>query len=94
MSDEENRAGQQEEEQVKSEDPNAPINIKVCGGVFLWGGVGVRGRGWAGQVGLVEGVCGWMRVEEGDSFMLLWWWTVCGYGRGIGFTKGGFGTEG
>ncbi|KAI4518637.1 ubiquitin-related domain-containing protein [Schizophyllum commune] len=29
MSDEENRAGQQEEEQVKSEDPNAPINIKV-----------------------------------------------------------------
>ncbi|TRM66781.1 ubiquitin-related domain-containing protein [Schizophyllum amplum] len=29
MSDEENQAGQQEDDQVKTEDPHAPINIKV-----------------------------------------------------------------
>ena len=55
MSDEENRAGQQEEEQVKSEDPNAPINIKVCGGVFLWVEVWVFG----GEEGRVKG--GWLK---------------------------------
>lgn len=43
MSDEENRAGQQEEEQVKSEDPNAPINIKVCGELLFRGCVGAYG---------------------------------------------------
>ena len=51
----------------------------------MGGGLGV---GLGGEEGRVKGA--WLRVgmcvvEKGGSFvLLLWWWTVCGHGCGIG----------
>ena len=90
MSDEENRAGQQEEEQVKSEDPNAPINIKVCGGVFLWVEVWVdigkgRAKGTGQPKGCVGGAGGGRLLHVAAVVRVWLWlrdWESCGVSEG------------